>query len=425
MEMTDITYSKAQPFDKDQIYNYVKIFNFPRLAGTEGEKKAVELVKETFNNIGFEKNQIIEQNFKFSNFYSERAVKIFVLMNLFFVIVAFLIKYLYTFLTVAIIGIFILIFLLMINLLRYPELNKFWEKHFGNIYQSTNVFVRVPSKRTKTERSGDIIITAHLDSKSQTFKTIWRVIFSRSWLFGDISLLTLYTFFLIDYHDLANYKPILIIIELGIIISTCLIIFSNIYLLFLKTENKSPGSLDNASGMAIVFELSSFFKKNPLKNYNLWFCQFSAEERGTMGSRNFLDIYDKEFFRNSTFQFNFDMVSMAENKKNQVEYIKSYGIFPRKKISSKLSKYIHTAASEENIMLHNFHVSVGAHTDSLPFHLRKFNSIDFTTRAAAKFTHSKNDTPEKVDPQILLETCLIVLKSILLLDKDFIKLSNN
>ena len=422
--MSDISNAKAL-FDKDHIYDYITTFDFPRLAGTEGEKRAVELSKEAFKNIGFEKNQIINQPFKFSNFYSEILIKILILINLIFVIIVFLIKYIYTFLTIAIIVTFILVFLLMIKLLRYPELNEFWEKHFGKIYEATNVFVKVPSKSIKSERSGDIIVSAHLDSKSQTFKTIWRVIFSRSWLFGDIGLLILYTFFLVDYHNLVNFKPFLIIIELGIIISTFLIILSNIYLLFLKTENKSPGSLDNASGMAIVFELGSFFRRNPLENYNLWFCQFSAEERGTMGSRNFLDVYENEFLTDSNFQFNFDIVSMSESKRNQVEYIKSYGIFPRKKISSKISKYIHKAATEENINLHSFHVSVGAHTDSLPFHLRKFNSIDFTTYVAAKFTHSENDTPEKVDPQILLETCLIALKSILFLDKDFNKLSNN
>ncbi|MFX1575198.1 MAG: M28 family metallopeptidase [Promethearchaeota archaeon] len=420
-----MTSAKAQPFDKDDFSKYIKTFNFPRLAGTEGEKKAVNLTKETFTNIGFDKNQIIEQLFKFSNFYSEILVKIYVFMNLIFVIVVFLIRYLYTFLTVAIIGTFILIFLLMMKLLRHPELNKFWLEHLGTFYHATNIFIKIPSKKTETERTGDIIISAHLDSKSQTFKTIWRVTFSRSWLFGEISLLLLYTLFLLDYHNLANFKPILIIIEIGIIISTCLVIYSNIYLLFLKTDNKSPGSLDNASGMAIVFELSSFFRKNPLENYNLWICQFSAEERGTMGSRDFLDAYEDEFSKDSTYQFNFDMVSMAENKKNQVEFIKSYGIFPRKKISPILSRYVHKAAIEENIKLHDFHVSVGAHTDSLPFHLRKFDSIDITTRAAAKYTHSEKDTPEKVDPQILLETCQIVLNSILFLDKDFNELSNN
>ena len=50
------------------------------------------------------------------------------------------------------------------------------------------------------------------------------------------------------------------------------------FLLMLKSGNKSTGALDNASGMAIVFELSKFFKKNPLTNFNIWLCQFSAEE---------------------------------------------------------------------------------------------------------------------------------------------------
>ncbi len=92
--MSDISNAKAL-FDKDHIYDYITTFDFPRLAGTEGEKRAVELSKEAFKNIGFEKNQIINQPFKFSNFYSEILIKILILINLIFVIIVFLIKYIY------------------------------------------------------------------------------------------------------------------------------------------------------------------------------------------------------------------------------------------------------------------------------------------------------------------------------------------
>ncbi|MFX1419903.1 MAG: hypothetical protein ACFE9N_13375 [Promethearchaeota archaeon] len=64
-------------------------------------------------------------------------------------------------------------------------------------------------------------------------------------------------------------------------------------------------------------------------------------------------------------------------------------------------------------------VSLGAHTDSIPFHLRKFDSIDITTRAAANYAHSVEDTPDKVDPQILLETCRVIQLLLMMLDKNF------
>ncbi|GAG71479.1 unnamed protein product, partial [marine sediment metagenome] len=114
-------------------------------------------------------------------------------------------------------------------------------------------------------------------------------------------------------------------------------------------HNKSPGALDNASGMAIVFELSSFFIENPLNYLNIWFCQFSAEELGTMGARVFLDEYENQFVKGKVFQINFDMVSCKSHKNNRIEYIQSYGIGKRKIYSPILNKLILLAAKSKHI----------------------------------------------------------------------------
>ena len=53
---------------KEELYNYVKKFNFPRLAGTEGEKKAVSLTSKTFEEIGFQNGQVVKEQFNFSSF---------------------------------------------------------------------------------------------------------------------------------------------------------------------------------------------------------------------------------------------------------------------------------------------------------------------------------------------------------------------
>ncbi|MFX1321394.1 MAG: M28 family metallopeptidase [Promethearchaeota archaeon] len=407
-------------FNKKPLFNYVSTFSFPRLAGTEGEKKAVDLTIKTFKEKGFKNSQIHSQNFEFSTFYSKAMIKIIILINLIFVSIILLIKNLYPFLTFISISILLLIFLSMVKALKYPELKGFWEKYFGKFLKATNVFVEIPAINVSTQKIGDIIVSAHLDSKSQSFKTLWRVVLIRIWLYSEIFLFLFYTFFLIDYHFIyENYQILIILWEISIMIGTILTISSNFFLLFLKIGNESQGALDNASGMAVVFELSSFFKCNPLHNFRLWFCQFSAEEIGTMGSRKFLDTYDKVFTKEFTYQINFDMLSAANNKKNRIEYIESYGIIPRKKISPILSEYFNKSAEIENINYHGFHVSLGAHTDSIPFHLRKFNSIDITTKAAARYTHSIEDTLDKVDPQILVDVCRVIRLLILSLDKDF------
>ncbi|MHA1194145.1 MAG: M28 family metallopeptidase [Promethearchaeota archaeon] len=195
--------------------------------------------------------------------------------------------------------------------------------------------------------------------------------------------------------------------------------------MFLSTHNKSPGALDNASGMAIVFELSTHFLNSPLDNFNLWFCQFSAEELGTMGSRIFVNDHENLFEKGRVFQLNNDMVSCGCHKKNRIEYFKSYGAIFRKLNAPLLSKYLEIAAREERLQIKGFHLTTGAHTDTVPFHLRGWDAIDITTKAAARYTHTIHDTPDKVDPQILKETCQIINKALNLIDQDYEKLCNN
>ncbi|MFX1234849.1 MAG: M28 family peptidase, partial [Promethearchaeota archaeon] len=136
----------------------------------------------------------------------------------------------------------------------------------------------------------------------------------------------------------------------------------------------------------------------------------------TMGSRVFLDTF-QELTKKNTFQINFDMIS-CQNHKNNVEYIKSYGIFPKKKSSSILINHINEIAKEKNIPLLGHTLLSGAHTDSVPFHLFRLDTIDFSTPIAAKYSHSKEDTSKKVSAQVLLNTLILTENLILKLDKN-------
>jgi putative aminopeptidase FrvX len=409
------SYDLKSFFKKERIFNYVNKFAFPRLSGTDGEKRAVELVKSTFKDIGFKEDQLMAQAFNFSTFYSEVLIKILAFLTIVIYSLLIFIKYLYPFLTIIVIIIVGIIFLSILGALKHPEYQGFWEKYFGKWLSSTNIFLTLNAKSKSFENAGNIIISAHLDSKSQTFKTIWRVVFLTIWEIGMVVLPILYTFFLIDLYSHA-IRTFILGIEFGIIFTTSFVLFSTFMILLNNTRNKSPGALDNASGMAIVFELSSLFKNNPLNNYNLWFCQFSAEEIGTMGSRIFLDSFEDIFSKKNTYQINFDMISCKEMK--EVEYVKSYGFLPPKISSELLDGYIHQAAREENVPIKGFNGVSGAHTDSVPFHLRKFDSIDFATFNATKYAHSREDTPDKVNKDVLFHACVLVAKMLIDFDKE-------
>jgi hypothetical protein len=401
----------------------VKKFSFPRLAGTEGEKKAVDLSITTFQDIGFDSSQIQKERFEFSDFYSTTMVKLIMVINLTFSL--FLLMFIYVNFTIAmlIVAIMTIVVVLIIKGLKHPENPGFWGEYYGKTRSATNVFVKVPANNLPEKHAGNIVISGHLDSKSQNFSTFWRVLLYRVWLYSGVCLGGFLIALIIHTYTTINLD--FLVVSVGIWVSTIIVSLSNLFLLFLKTDNISPGALDNASGMAIVFELSKYFQNVLINNFNLWFCQFSAEELGTMGSRIFVNNHESQFQKSKVFQINLEMISCKDHPNNQVEFMKSYGLIPRKKIAPLLSKYIAKAASEERVNINGFHSTVGAHTDSVPFHLRGYYSIDLITRAGAKFTHSRFDTPDKVDPKVLLEAYLIVRKALLLLDTDYDTLCKN
>ncbi|MFX0070484.1 MAG: M28 family peptidase [Candidatus Hermodarchaeota archaeon] len=417
-------------FSTERIRNYVNKFSFPRLCGTEGEIKAVELTYDSFKEIGFNEQEIVKEPFEFSDFYSTTLIQLIGTISLTCTLILILALYLNPFVTIGLIAGMVVLVIFIVKSLKHPEYMGFWAKYYGDTIQATNIIVKIPAKSLSEKEAGNIIVSAHLDSKSQSYKTVWRIIIYRVWLFGGIFLGLLYIFLLIYFFipsSLKSYysqstllREILQTINISLIALTVLVSVSNIFLMFLFTYNKSPGALDNASGMAVVFELSSFFKNHVLNNFNLWFCQFSAEELGTMGSRIFVNNREDQFIKGEVFQINLDMISSATHeKRNRIEYLKSYGLAPPKKIAPILSHYLDEAAREENIEIKGFHLTTGAHLDSVPFHLRGYSAVDITTRAAANFTHNKIDTPDKVDPYVLSNTCKIVKKVIEMLDNDY------
>jgi len=403
-------------FDEDILFKHIKHFSYPRLSGTEGEKQAIKEVAETFKEIGFNDDEITTESFIFSDFYSTTLIKFIMMLSLFNMFLFFIFTYFHTILNtvldLVLISISGILVYFLLKGLKYPEETAFVAKYFGTLIESKNVFTKVPAKKINPNKAGNIIFSAHIDSKSQAYSTTIRVLVYKIWLYAGFFAAI---FILIDIITDIEW------IKIAARIATLVIMIDNIVLMLLTTGNKSLGALDNACGMTCVFEIARYFREHPLNNFNIWCCQFGAEELGTMGSRNFCKIYEDQFVVGKIFQFNFEMLGI-KGVKHKVQMMETYGI-PKKNISPTLTKYLKQAAKKVGLYIECFHLATGAHTDTVPFHQRNYDSIDVMTRESARYAHTENDTIDKVDKSISREACLITVQAALLLDKNFKKLS--
>jgi aminopeptidase YwaD len=88
-----------------------------------------------------------------------------------------------------------------------------------------------------------------------------------------------------------------------------------------------PGADDNASGVAGMLALAEYLIRSDLKNKNYLFVAFSAEEKGLIGSRVFVE--DPTIRRDNVFaMLNYDMIGRVDPGKQEIRLLAS-GSSPR------------------------------------------------------------------------------------------------
>lgn len=100
------------------------------------------------------------------------------------------------------------------------------------------------------------------------------------------------------------------------------------------------GADDNASGIAGLLALASYFKKHPPR-HNLFFVAFDAEEEGLKGSQTFIN-QSKDFLQKIKLNINMDMIS--HSTRNEL-YACGTHQFP------KLKPYLQSAGKDSKIKL--------------------------------------------------------------------------
>jgi hypothetical protein len=277
--------------------------------------------------------------------------------------------------------------------------------------------------RMKASSSADvypvIIFSAHYDSISSRIP--YKIQLILFWIIRVIFLpyialtvvvsiwLPLNLFSIVEYNNLLFYLlSIVSIIAFSVIVP---------FFLFLFTSNKSTGSIDNASGVALLIELAKIIEDNPLKNYDVVFLWSGAEEWGLKGSKYFCRRHLRDLKRSydldKSININVDMVG------TYIGLLDKSGLFKKKPLNIDLNDRFKSTAERLNIPLTLYNKIVRPKSDYKSFiALRKrtrskLQVCCFHSDKDSIYIHSYKDTPDKCS-DVILDNCLNIIYSTIL-----------
>ncbi len=383
----------------------MKSLAYGRKAGTEGEIRTVDYIKNNLKKEGIKFE--IEPFLWFSIWESLKPCSICVtflifadILSSFFIIGFWLFK-------------LILIFILFFFIKQFIESNAHvkWftfkfdnEKILSKQLISLNILTTVIAKHDRKKRPV-VIISAHYDSLSVNYNgTILAIT-------GVIFFFNFFLFYTLIYFGIFPF---------AIKIINCIIILVFLAFLFtIKVDNQSKGSIDNASGVAILIELSKIFYNKPLNNFDIIFLWTGAEELGLWGSRNYcaknFKWLDKKYNLDKSFIINIDMVG------SYIGLIDNTKSFKKSRYNESLNDIIEVIAREKEISLRKEKNLIPFFSDDIVFRNfakklgKKLQICSFNSRTDKKFIHSLKDTPEKCFSKNLndcIKICYFTLKKL-------------
>jgi len=388
--------------DEKRLKENLTTFSFPRLSGTDGEKKALNIARSKVEDLNLKP---LTQDFVFSTFFGRTYPKIafslgFTFLFLFYLNIKALIIPLFFMIILVILG-------LLFFLTRKPESIRLPKK-----LNSSNLYVKLyPNpKMSKSEvkkndlnhQERDMLFLCHLDSKGQRFSILGRIRIIRTMVFSGLIIVIIFIF--------KNYifTPFSLLFYIIGIFPTTVNFISTILFLLNTTNDESNGAIDNASGIACVLELLTYFS-NPesrLKHYNLWFVFTGTEECGTMGIRNFYSKLTRVNKDQSIF-LNFDAIA------------KNTYLFPGKKMSDQIYIIFNMFLKNNKglkIKRNLKKIYFGSYSDGYYLKKKKFFGIGIGDLESYEYIHSIHDTVDKVDIPLLKKLCEMIIDNLIALD---------
>ncbi|TET59438.1 MAG: M28 family peptidase [Promethearchaeota archaeon] len=392
-----ILISYLQIYREDGTIEHVKALAFNRAASSTGETEALQYIEK----------ELKDSNIKSEIEYFSWSGPMRILMRTSYVLILIL----------------FLLFRLFLIVIVYFIIKFMFEKtreiSFVKKEESKNIFAQISAKERKPNRPL-VIFSAHYDSISTNLPYKLQVviffIYRLIVYFYALIIILFSLIFILEYFDIVPLTYFTVLLITFTSVSGVFVSIPIIYLVFV--ERPSSGSIDNASGVAILIEMAKLIKRNPFENIDVLFLWFGAEEWGLKGSKSFCDKYYKILKQNydldKSLNINLDMVG------TYIGLLNKSGIF-RRKINKNFNDILEASANQLKISIRKHNKIISPKSDYISFKKfarktrSKFQVSCFLSSKDSKYIHSLRDTPDKCSVENLngcLNICYHALKSI-------------
>lgn len=412
-----INISKSNLYDEHAALNHVRSLGFTRHAATDGETKTINYIRKELDKENIDPKV---ESFEWTKTSTKFRKLIFLWIFIVSMSIDILLLYpTFTWIILPLYGFFFIVLVLG---------GKYAFDHSRNIFigkkrESKNVIATIQAKDLYPKRPV-ILFSAHHDSVSSNipYKVMKPLYIS---MVSLLILTLLINIFLSIWAIIALFTAIQIEIvylwirNISLILGIILLIeiFINF---FRKKTNLSIGSIDNASGVAILLELAKLIKKNPLEKTDVIFLWCGAEEMGLWGSKQYCAKHFEEldyfYDLNKSYNINIDMVG------TYIGLIEKTGLLKKKNLNENLNDVLKASDTQQKIPSEKAKMKFGTGSDHLVFRAfvekgkrNDFQVCCFLSNKDSKYIHSKKDIPEFCSAENLngcIEICYNAIKSL-------------
>lgn len=385
-----------------QAWDYARQLAFPRLVGRSGERKAAEWIKSQLTDAGY---AVEEQSFPIHAL-PWNWMRMGLAVGFFLLIAAGIAGTEHPLITVLCCAAIPAVFLITDAL--WKRRNRPDKSPATAGLQSANILARHPAPPQNPVMT--VLLTAHYDSKSQSISIRTRIVLIIILLAG-ILVFGLAHLMAAFYPGAAAWDMMPVMMWTASVFWTASLI-SILRLLAMRTENRSPGALDNAGSAGVLLALADQFKENPFRSIDIVFAWTGAEEQGLLGAQALAAAWAEKPTAGRTWILNVDGAGIP----GALRLVEGGGLlrFP----SSAYAGFLCRAAEKAGIPLSPMRLLPGFLLDHIPFSRKGLAATSLITVSEhARFMHTPDDTMDLVDPAGLEEAVRLVQDVLTALDE--------
>jgi hypothetical protein len=342
---------------------------YPRLVGSRNERRAARYIARRFKALGLE---VQHEPFQISLFAPEIGSRIVFAVCAGLILIGMLLVQIHPLASAGVWG-------LAAFLVNSPwRLAKYMGLRWPPFVYSENLVAALPG-RTR-EAPVRVIFMAHYDSKSQVLPTGIRVglVSTAAILCGLLALMALVD--ATSFSDICQRRP-----PWGL---TTLAVIALAGLMANYSGNRSPGALDNGSGIGTLLELARSWRPRAGVPAEVVWVATGSEEAGLDGARHFLHLHQAWWAEKPTLLIN----------------LESVGAGPGLYLSGEAQgQHLAQAVADELGLPHRQLHVLGAGMDHQPFAAHDLASVSILGDVVRKsfYLHSARDNMDRVDRDAL------------------------